>query len=185
MTINANTVAEHETRERLGVCLMRLAAMNPKDLARPAHSRISFQGGLACFERTLGLFRKVSETNLREVPSEYLKIVADDAQETLARLTHIQNCTGEGVEHPEQVRNEMLTDLRDSLPPIYEDLSVIIKQPPAELERVRKPRSSRTLLAALAVVAIAVVAAVALDYAEYKLFADNILSVLHQALPRS
>ena len=147
MTINANTVAEHETRERLGVCLMRLAAM-PRDLARPAHSEISFHGGLPYpyFERSLGLFGKVGEANPREVPSEYLKIVADDAQETLARLTDIQNFTGEGVEHPEQLRNEMLIDLRDSLAPIYEDVSVIIKQPPAELERVRKPRSAAPFL---------------------------------------
>jgi len=35
MTINANTIAEHQTREMLGGCLMRLAAM-PRDLARPA-----------------------------------------------------------------------------------------------------------------------------------------------------
>jgi hypothetical protein len=116
---------------------------------------------------------------LREVPSQYLKIVADDAQETLARLTYIQNFTGEGVEHPEKVRSEMLTDLRDSLPPIYEDLSVIIKQPPAEIERVRKPWSAATLLAALAVVAVTVAAVVAFDYREYKLFADNILSAIH------
>jgi len=80
MTINANTIAEHETRERLGVCLMRLAAM-PRDLARPAHSKISFHSGLPHFEPSLGLFGKVGEANLREVPSEYLKIVADDAQE--------------------------------------------------------------------------------------------------------
>lgn len=178
MTINANTVAEHETRERLGVCLMRLAGMKPHDLAHPPHSKISFRSGLPYFERTLGLFRQVCATNLREVPSEYLKIVADDAQETLARLTLIQNFTGEGVEHPEKVRSEMLSDLRDSLPPIYEDLSVIIRQPPAELERVRKPRSAATLVATLAVVAV-IVAAAAFDYVEYKLFADNILSAIH------
>src|SRR5215469_8580825 len=122
MTINANTVAEHETRERLGVCLMRLAAMNPLNLAHLAHSKVNFRSVLPYFERSLGLFRKLGEANLREVPSAYLKIVADDAQETLARLTRIQNFTGEGVQHPEQVRAEMLTDLRDSPPPIYEDV---------------------------------------------------------------
>jgi hypothetical protein len=178
MTINANTIAEHETRERLGVCLMRLGAMKPHDLAHPPHSKISFRSGLPYFERSLGLFRKVGETNLREVPSEYLKIVADDAQETLARLTHIQNFTGEGVEHPEQVRIEMLTDLRDSLPPIYEDLSAIIKQPSAELERVNKPRSGAMLVAAVAVMALVTMAAV-LGYEEYRLFAEKILSAIH------
>jgi hypothetical protein len=178
MTINANAVAEHETRERLGVCLMRLAAMKPRDLARPAHSNVSFHSGLPYFERTLQLFRKVSDTNLREVPSEYLKIVADDAQETLVRLTHIQNFTGEGVEHPEQVRSEMLTDLRDSLPPIYEDLSVVIKEPLAELERVKTPRYGAMLLAVIAVVGIVTVASV-LGYEEYSLFVDKILSAIH------
>ena len=47
----------------------------------------------------------------------------------------------------------MLIDLRDSLAAIYEDVSVIIKQPPAELERVRKPRSAAPFLVVLAVVA--------------------------------
>jgi hypothetical protein len=112
------------------------------------------------------------------VPSGYLKIVADDAQETLDRLTHIQNFTGEGVEHPEQVRSEMLTDLRDSLQPIYEDLSVIIKQPAAELARVKKPRSGAMLVAAVAVIAIVTVAAF-LGYEEYRLFVEKILSAIH------
>jgi hypothetical protein len=66
MTTNANIIAEHETRERLGVCLMRLGAMKPNDLARPAHSKVSFRSGLPYFERSLGLFRKIGETNLRE-----------------------------------------------------------------------------------------------------------------------
>ena len=178
MTISANTIAEHETRERLGVCLMRLAAMKPHDLAHPPRSKVSFRSGLAYFERSLGLFRKLGEANLREVPSEYLKIVADDAEETLARLTHIQDFTGEGVEHPEQVRSEMLTDLRDSLAPIYEDLSAIIKQPSAELERVKKPRYGAMLLAVVAVIGIVTVAAV-LGYEEYRLLIEKIVSAIH------
>jgi len=73
----------------------------------------------------------------------------------------------------------MLIDLHDSLAPIYEDLSVIIKQPPAELERVRKARSAAPLLAVFSVVALIVAAAATFDYVECELFADNILSAVH------
>ena len=73
----------------------------------------------------------------------------------------------------------MLIDLRDSLAAIYEHVSVIIKQPPAELERVRKPRSAAPFLVVLAVVGLIVATAVTFNYVEYELFADNILSAVH------
>jgi hypothetical protein len=176
--LHGDANAEHETRERLGVCLMRLAAMKPHNLAHPAHSSLSFRSGLPYFERTLDLFRKVAETDLQEVPSEYLKIVADDAQETLERLNHIQNFTGEGVEHPEQVRAAMITELRDAYPPMYEDLSVIIKKPAAELARVKQRRSGAMLIVGLAI-AMLVAAIVGYQYLLYTLFTGKILSAMH------
>jgi len=98
-------------------------AIRPDDLVHPMHSKISFRDGRSDFERTLGLFQKVAHANLRQVPSEYLKIVADDACETLARLHEIQSFTGEGVEHPEQMRPALIAAVHDAYPPIYEDLS--------------------------------------------------------------
>jgi hypothetical protein len=178
MTTTGDANAEQETRERLGICLMRLAAIKPHDLAHPAHSRLSFRSGLPYFERTLKLFHDVAHTNLQGVPSEYLKIVADDAQETLERLNHIQSFTGEGVEHPEQVRAEMLTDLRDAYPPICEDVSIIIKRPAAELEHSRKPRVG-ALLTASVLIAIFVAAIAGYHYAVYTLFTGKILGAIH------
>lgn len=104
MTTITGTNMERETRECLGASLARLAAIKPDDLIHPIHSKISFRNGRSDFERTLGVFQKVARSDLRQVPSEYLKIVADEACETLARLHEIQNFTGDGVEHPEQVR---------------------------------------------------------------------------------
>jgi len=178
MTTITGTNMERETRERLGVSLTRLAAIRPEDLVHPMHSKISFRNGRSDFERTLVLFQKVAHANLRQVPSEYLKIVADDACETLARLHEIQSFTGEGVEHPEQVRAAMIAAVHDAYPPIYEDLSLIIKTPPARLEQVRKARISAILAM---VVEIAVLAAViaGYHYALYSLFADKVLTVMH------
>lgn len=174
----ANTNTENETRERLGVCLMRLSALKAHDLAHPARSTLSFSSGLPYFERTLSLFRKVAETDLREVPAEYLKVVAEDAQETLERLNHIRSFTGEGVEHPEQVRAAMITALRDAYPPMYEDLSVIIKKPAAELMPIKRQRSGALLMVGL-VIAILVGAIAGYQYALYTLFTHEILSAIH------
>ncbi|MGA8058905.1 MAG: hypothetical protein WB999_11725, partial [Candidatus Binataceae bacterium] len=60
-------------------------------------------------------------------------------------LHEIQSFTGEGVEHPEQVRAAMIAAVREAYPPIYEDLSLIIKTPPARLEQVRKARTGAIL----------------------------------------
>ena len=178
MTTITGTNMERETRERLGASLARLAAIKPDDLIHPIHSKISFRNGRSDFERTLGMFQKVARSDLRQVPSEYLKIVADDACETLARLHEIQNFTGDGVEHPEQARAAMIAALHDAYPPIYEDLSLIIKTPPARLEQVRKARTGAILGM---IMEIAVIAAVitGYHYALYSLFTDKVLGAIH------
>ena len=178
MTTMAKATTERETRERLGVSLTRLAALKPGELTHPSHSKISFNSGRSEFECTLGLFQKVAQTKLRDVPSEYLKIVADDAQETLARFHEIQSFTGEGVERPEQVRAAMIAAVRDAYPPIYEDLSLIIKTPPAGLEHVRKARTGAMLATVLAIAMFAGVIA-GYHYVLYALFSDRILAAMH------
>ena len=93
-------------------------------------------------------------------------------------LHEIQSFTGEGVEHPEQVRAAMIAAVREAYPPIYEDLSLIIKTPPARLEQVRKARTGAILGM---IMEIAVIAAVitGYHYALYSLFTDKVLGAIH------
>ena len=72
------------------------------------------------FERTLTLFRQVAHSNLRDLPPDFVNVVADDAEQTLARFREILNSfTGEGVENPKQASAAMISAVRDAYEPIY------------------------------------------------------------------
>ena len=161
------TSSEREARQRLGICLARLAVFNPADLARTDRRKSIFRNGLPHFERTLSLFRQVAHSNLRDVPPEYLNVVADDAEKTLARFREILSFTGEGVQDPKEVGAAMISAVRDAYEPIYEKLSPIIKKAPvSEPEVVRKPKR-RFALAIGLVIAVLVAAIVGFHFAGY------------------
>lgn len=168
---------EHRTRERLGVALTRLAALRPRDLVHPPHSNTNFRGGLPYFERTLGLFRRLAGEDLRGVPSEYLKIVADDAEQALNQFHEILNFTGDNLENPDKVRGEIITEVRDAYRPIYEDVALIIKTPIEELERIPRAWSGVMLVVGLAALILGA-AAIALEYSSYYLFVDKVVGAL-------
>ena len=129
------------------------------------------------FERTLSLFRQVAHSNLRDVPPEYLNVVADDAEKTLARFREILSFTGEGVQDPKEVSAAMISAVRDAYEPIYEKLSPIIKAPVSEPEVVRKPKRRFALAigVAIAVLAAAIVGShfAGYHYAQYTVFAEQ------------
>ncbi len=168
---------ERLTRERLGIALARLAALKPKDLVHPPHSKTSFRGGLPYFQRTLGLFHQLADENLREVPSEYLKIVADDAEQALNQFQEILKFSGENLQNPDKVRGELITEVRDAYRPMYEDIALIIKTPPEEVEHVPRVWIGAMLAVGLAAL-IAAAAAFAFEYSFYSLFMDKVVRVL-------
>lgn len=174
--------SEREARERLSVCLARLAAFKPADLAQMDRRKSIFRSGLPHFERTLRLFRQVAHSNLRDVPPDYLNVVADDAEKTLARFREILSFTGEGIEDPKQASAAMISAVRDAYEPIYEKLSPIIKAPVSEPEVVRKTKRSFALAfgVAIAVLAAAIVGShyAGYDYAPYTVLADKVMSAL-------
>jgi hypothetical protein len=178
MTISS----EREAHLRLSICLARLAAFKPADLARTDRRKSIFRNGLPHFERTLSLFRQVAHSNLRGVPPEYLNVVADDAEKTLARFREILSFTGEDVEDPKEVSAAMISAVRDAYEPIYEKLSPIIKAPVSEPEVVRKPKRRFALAigVAIAVLAAAIVGShfAGYHYAQYTVFAEKMASAL-------
>ena len=70
----------------------------------------------------LSLFRQVAHSNLRDVPPDYLNVVAEDAEKTLAQFREILSFTGEGVENPKEASAAMISAVRDAYQPIYEKL---------------------------------------------------------------
>ncbi len=158
--------SERLTRERLGIALTRLAALKATDLAHPPNSKTSFRGGVPYFQRTLGLFHKLAKENLRRIPSEYLKVVANDAEQALNQFQEILNFSGENVPNPEKVRGDMISEVRDSYPPMYEDVALVIKTPPEQVEHVRSRRTGVMLATGLAALVFAA-AALALHYSLY------------------
>jgi hypothetical protein len=176
------TNSDRAARERLAVCLARLAAFKPAELVQTDRRKSIFRSGLPHFERTLGLFRQIAHSNLRDLPPDRLNVVADDAERTLAQFREIFGFTGEGVENPKQASAAMISAVRDAYPPIYEKLSPLIEVPVSEPEVERKPKRRR----AVALVAVALAGAIIIGvryagyrYTQYTGLTDKVLSALH------
>jgi hypothetical protein len=178
------TPSELEARQRLSMCLARLVAFKPGDLARTDRRRSIFRNGLPHFERTLSLFRQVAHSNLQDVPPDYLKVIADDAEKTLARFREILSFTGEGIEDPKQVSAAMISAVRDAYEPMYEKLSPVIKAPVNEPGVARTPKRRFALAIAIGLAAVAVTAAIigahyaGYLYPPYTGVADKVVSAL-------
>jgi hypothetical protein len=48
------------------------------------------------------------------VPSAYLKVVADHAEQSLAQFEAILRFSGEGLANPQEVRNHLIGEVRDN-----------------------------------------------------------------------
>ncbi|HZO82367.1 MAG TPA: hypothetical protein VFB33_11800 [Candidatus Binataceae bacterium] len=169
--------AERATRRRLDRALARLAALKPKDLVHPPRSTQSFRGGLPYFERTLELFHQLAGQDLRQIPSEYLKIVADDAEQALNQFEEILNFSGENAANPGEIRGRMITEVRDAYRPMYEDIALIVKALPGQLEHIPRARTGALLVVGLAVLILAT-AAFAFEYSLYSVFVDKVAGAL-------
>jgi hypothetical protein len=174
------TDSERAASERLAVCLARLAAFRPADLAQTDRRKSIFHDDLPHFERTLGLFRQVAHSNFRGLPPERLNLVAEDAEKTLAQFRDIFSFTGEGVEDPKQALAAMVSAVRDAYPSIYEKLAPLINAHVSEPEIEHKPRRRVALKLGLAAVAIAgaVLYAGHSLHPQYSVLANKVLSAL-------
>ncbi len=118
------------------------------------------------------------------MPADYLNVVADDAEKTLARFREILSFTGEGVENPKEASAAMISAVRDAYEPMYEKLSPIINAPVSEPEVVRKPKRRFALAIAIGVAAVALTAAIVgahyagYFYSPYTGVANKVISAL-------
>ena len=176
---------ERHARERLGVCLARLAALTPEDLARPTRGRSFFRSALSYFECMLGLFRRLGQADLRNLPPENLAALADDAEKTLALFHQILGFSADKVENPKLASTALIAAVRDAYQPMLERLGPIIEARAGEWERPRQARRGVALAIALGITAVVVAGAligqqlVGDSSPAYSMLANKVLSTLH------
>ena len=133
--------SERRQRSRLKTSLKKLHALKPTDLVREdlRQCGLSFHSGLPYFARTLGMFRGgLWRGNLARVPSAYLKIVADHAEQALAQFEEILRFSGEGLANPQEVRNHLIGEVRDNYRKLHDDLSVVTTRPSGQQEHTMR-----------------------------------------------
>ena len=132
---------EQTERSRLKTSLRKLHALKPTDLVREdlRQRGLSFHSGLPYFERTLGMFRaRLWRGNPAKVPSAYVKIMADHAEQSLAQFEAILRFSGEGLANPQEVRNHLIGEVRDNYRKLHDDLSVLATRPPDQPEHTTR-----------------------------------------------
>jgi hypothetical protein len=174
-------------RARLAAALKQLSAIRTADLARDdlRERDLSFRGGLAYFEKTLELFRQLERSNLRQIPSQYLKIVADHAERALAQFHEILRFSGEGVEDPAAVRSHLIGEVRDSYRNIHDDVALVVQRPLSELERsITAPWYAGMPLAALLLAVFAGCVWVAYRFTPAAQMAQDFMHMLRSLAPQ-
>ena len=181
--------SERTERSRLKTSFKKLHALKPSDLVREdlRQRDLSFHSGLPYFERTLGMFRaRLWRGNPARVPSAYLKIMADHAEQSLAQFEAILRFSGEGLANPQEVRNRLIGEVRDNYRKLHDDLSVLTTRPTGQLEHTtRAPSYAGAPLAILLCAMFAAGVAVAYHYGLYGLYgllgyaAQDIMDSLH------
>ncbi len=101
--------------------------------------QLSFRVGIPFFERTLAMYRQLANTDLSRVPSAYLEIAANHAEDSLNQFQQIEAFDPRGMDRPDQIRNLLVNDVRDAHAAIYEDLSVILAPGKGHGEKVPRP----------------------------------------------
>lgn|SRR5579871_1353694 len=179
-----NTGSERHARERLGVCLARLAALTAEDLTRAERARSFFRSALPYFDRTLDLFRRLGQADLRNLPPESLAALADDAEKTLTLFHEILGFRADKVENPRLASAALIAAVRDAYEPMLQRLAPLIQARAGEWERPRQPRRGVALAIALGITAIVVAGAligreiVGHSSPAYSMLANKVLSAL-------
>ena len=180
-----NIGSERHARERLGVCLARLAALTPEDLTRAKRARSFFRSGRSCFESTLDLFRRLGQADLRNLPPESLAALADDAEKALTLFHEILGFRADKVENPKLASAALIAGVRDAYKPLLERLAPIIEARAGAWERPRQARRGVALSIALGITAVVLAGAlighqlVFHSSPAYAMLANKVLSALH------
>jgi hypothetical protein len=174
--------SERNARSRLKASLKQLDKLKPTTLARDdlQGRSLSFRAGLPYFERTLALFRGLGRGNLYKVPSAYLTIVADHAEQALAQFEEVMRFTGENLPNPQEVRNHLIAEVRDYYRELHDDLSLLIAPPPGQQQHTAGPPSlMATPLAVIMMLIFAAGLTAAYHYGLLGFAAQDLMDSIH------
>lgn len=165
--------SDRDARERLVACLAKLARIKPGDLVREEAlgRELSFRAGLPYFTRTLELYQRITPRDYAKAPGEYLKIVADHAEDALHRFEEILSFDPQGMQNAGELRSSLIDEVRDSYTPAYEDVAVIIRPVRGQPEKIARQWSGQMVIAGLIILVIGA-AIVAHHYMLYELLGD-------------
>lgn len=174
--------SDKEIRDRLKTSLDQLVKLKSTQLIREdvVGPQLSFRVGIPFFERTLALYRQLANTDLSRVPSAYLEIAVNHAEESLNQFQQIEAFDPHGIDRPDQVRNLLVNEVRDAYAPIYEDLSVILVPGRGHGEKI--PRPSGPLPGILLVALIAGGLLVAYHYSALDGLISDLQNLAHSAI---
>lgn len=116
--------ALQELRERL----KKLSEIRADDLGRREElgTAFNFEEGIPIFERTLKLFRDLSECNFDNLPVGVLDGLRQLADQTLAAFNEIRNFNLEAQPSPRPARDQIIEKIKNQYPTHFNKLSSII-----------------------------------------------------------
>jgi len=122
----ATFAEEQSQREALKNALQPLITIDPRQLVRAdvLGRELSFESGLPIFERTIGLFKDLSECALDNTPYEILQQLVGYTQQALSQFQQIQQFSiDKNPSNPKTVRDNLITQLQNQWNSYYQAIT--------------------------------------------------------------
>jgi hypothetical protein len=122
----ATFAEEQSQREALKNALKPLITIDPHQLVRAdvLGRELSFESGLPIFERTIGLFKDLSECELGNTPYEILQQLVSHTQQALSQFQQIQQFSiDKNPSNPKAVRDNLITQLQNQWNTYYQAIT--------------------------------------------------------------
>lgn len=118
---------EQQQSQALRTVLAQLNQIEPESLIRTGDlgKELSFEKGFPVFQRTLDLFKNLSEVNFDTMPYEVLSILISLSNQVLSRLQAIQKFSATQA-NPAQARDQLITTLQNEWNSYYINITPII-----------------------------------------------------------
>ena len=119
---------EDKALKELRESLNKLTQIQAEDLGRKEElgKAFSFEEEIPIFERTLKLFRDLSECNFDTLPHGVLNKLTQSARQALGEFDRIRNFNLVAEPNPKQARDQIVKNIEDRYPTYFDTLSPTI-----------------------------------------------------------
>lgn len=119
---------EQKALQELRESLKKLSEIRAEDLGRREElgTTFNFEEGIPIFERTLKLFRDLSECNFDNLPLAVLNGLRQSADQTLRAFNEIRNFNLEAQQTPRPARDQIIKKIENEYPTHFDKLYPII-----------------------------------------------------------